>query len=41
MLKVSHPFIIDLSFYFMTDVKLYLGMPFVEGGSLFRHMMMK
>lgn len=34
-MKISHPFIIDLSFSFMNTAKLYLGMPFIEGGDLY------
>lgn len=41
MAKVNHPFIVDLQFSFMNDAKLYIGMPFVEGGNLYRKMVTK
>ncbi|KAJ3173308.1 hypothetical protein HDU87_007682 [Geranomyces variabilis] len=36
--KLNHPFIVSLKFSFQTPDKLYLVLPFVNGGELFHHL---
>jgi serine/threonine protein kinase len=38
MMRVHHPFIVNLCFAFQTPSKFYLGLEYVSGGELFYHM---
>ncbi|KAI9220893.1 kinase-like domain-containing protein [Blastocladiella britannica] len=36
--KLRHPFIVNMKFAFQTPQKLYLVLPFINGGELFKHL---
>ena len=38
LLQNKHPNLVNLEFAFQTDAKLFLGMPFYQGGELFVHL---
>ncbi|EAY10772.1 AGC family protein kinase [Trichomonas vaginalis G3] len=38
LMKVRHPFIVNLCFAFQTETKVYLGLEYAAGGELFYHM---
>ena len=38
LMKIHHPFIVQLYFAFQTSTKFYLGMEYISGGELFYHM---
>ncbi|KAI9137632.1 kinase-like domain-containing protein [Paraphysoderma sedebokerense] len=38
LLKLRHPFIVSLKFAFQNSQKLYLVLPFINGGELFKHL---
>ncbi|EAY02760.1 AGC family protein kinase [Trichomonas vaginalis G3] len=38
MMKIHHPFIVNLCFAFQTDTKVYLGLEYAPGGELFYYM---
>lgn len=38
LMKIQHPFIVNLCFAFQTDTKVYLGLEYAPGGELFYHM---
>jgi serine/threonine protein kinase len=38
LIRARHPFIVSLAFAFQTDAKVYMGLEFVPGGELSRHL---
>ena len=38
LLKVKHPFIVQIRFAFQTNTKFYLGLEYISGGELFKHL---
>ena len=38
LLRVKHPFIVRICFAFQTSTKFYLGLEYVPGGELFKHL---
>ncbi|KAI9183929.1 Serine/threonine-protein kinase [Blastocladiella emersonii ATCC 22665] len=38
LMKLRHPFIVNLKFSFQSSAKLYLVLPFINGGELFKHL---
>ena len=41
MQDIEHPFVTSLQFAFQTDIKLYIGMKFYQGGDLFMQLLKK
>ena len=41
LMKLKHPFIVSLSFAFQSASKFYLGLEYIPGGELFRHIQKK
>ncbi|KAK8883798.1 hypothetical protein M9Y10_042897 [Tritrichomonas musculus] len=38
LMKSKHPFIVNICFAFQTETKVYLGLEYVPGGDLYRHL---
>lgn len=38
LMKSRHPFIVNICFAFQTETKVYLGLEYVPGGDLYRHL---